>query len=170
MSPRHRPLNHPASVRGVRATKAPVPISLPLLGWSRLLLVRSHTLQSRWVVVFVEWLKCHWLTDVSCDVPYRPVLTGAWSTTILIFRIFIITSLHSLKIVTLMQVGWKLTSFFSGGIGSCLPQCLDRKGLMHIMLDSSAFADTNVSDYRPQSSENKSVALTLRKHRREINW
>ena len=165
MSPRPRPLNHPSSVRGVPATKAPVHILLPLLEWSRLLLVQSHTRRSRWVVVFVEWLICHRLIDVSCDVPYHPVLTGAWSMTILIFRIFIIISLHSLKIVTLKQVRRKLTNFFSGGIGSCLLR-LDIKDLMHITLDSSVFTDTNVSDYRPQATENKSVALTLRKHRR----
>ena len=169
MSPRLRPLNHPWSVRGVPATKAPVHISLPLSEWSRLLLVRSHTWWSRWVVVFVEWLICHRLIDVSCNVPYHLVLAGAWSMTILIFRIFIIISLHSLKIVvTLKQVKWKLTNFFSGGISSYLLH-LDIKDLMHITLDSSVFIDTNVSDYRPQATENKSVALTLRKHRRE-NW
>ena len=169
MNPRPCPLNHPSSIRGVPVTNAPVSISLPLLGWSQLPLVRLHTLQYRWVV-FAEWSKYHCqLADVSCDLLCCPAPTGMRSTTILIFSIFIITLLHSLKIVTLKQARWKLMSFFSGGIGSCLPH-LDRKvTLMHVTLGSSVFSCTNISTYHLQATENRSVALTLRKQHKE-NW
>jgi len=100
---------------------------------------------------------------LSCGLLCRAVPPGTLLMMILTIKHSIITSLCSLRIVTLNGRRNLLTNFSYGGISECFPESISK--IFNATPGSSVFGRKNASTYRPQAVEKKLVALTLRKHR-----